>query len=142
MDDLHYARSANQFGEWETVAHHLCQVAAFSKKFLEPIGYGNWGEVLGIFHDLGKEGELFQQVLHQKQEHVNHATPGAAAVYQIYGGKTSALLLASVVAAHHSQLNYVDPNTMTRILRGTGSRLDQNGNTFSLFGSDEWNAAL
>ena len=142
MDDLHYARSANQFGEWETVAHHLCQVAAFSKKFLEPIGYGNWGEVLGIFHDLGKEGELFQQVLHQKQEHVNHAAPGAAAVYQIYGGKTSALLLASVVAAHHSQLNYVDPNTMTRILRGTGSRLDQNGNTFSLFGSDEWNAAL
>lgn len=138
MEETCFARSANANGEWETVEHHLKLAAELSEKFLEPMGYGNWGRILGALHDLGKEGStLFQQVLRHQVTHVNHAAPGAAVAFLSFGKKTTAQILACVIAAHHSQLDYGLCVPLERVVKGIGSRLDQNGNTFSLFGCAE-----
>ena len=107
MENIYYARSANEQGQKETVFHHLSRASELCQEFLSPLGYGAWGEVLGKFHDFGKYSEDFQQVLRREKTHVNHAGPGAALVFQAYGGwspggkgqNRAAKLLASVIAS-------------------------------------------
>lgn len=145
MEDTYYARSANAQGEKETVPHHLNRAAELCREFLAPLGYEVWGEVLGKFHDFGKYSDQFQQVLRREKTHVNHAGPGAALVFQTYGGlpvsgkkqKPGARFLASVIASHHGMLSFVDAQVLKRILKGEGDRLDSEGRSFSLFGREE-----
>ena len=87
MENIYYARSANEQGQKETVFHHLSRASELCQEFLSPLGYGAWGEVLGKFHDFGKYSEDFQQVLRREKTHVNHAGPGAALVFQ--GGRNN-----------------------------------------------------
>ena len=54
MENIYYARSANEQGQKETVFHHLSRASELCQEFLSPLGYGAWGEVLGKFHDFGK----------------------------------------------------------------------------------------
>ncbi len=61
MENIYYARSANEQGQKETVFHHLSRASELCQEFLSPLGYGAWGEVLGKFHDFGKYSEDFQQ---------------------------------------------------------------------------------
>ena len=63
MENIYYARSANEQGQKETVFHHLSRASELCQEFLSPLGYGAWGEVLGKFHDFGKYSEDFQQVI-------------------------------------------------------------------------------
>lgn len=63
MENIYYARSANEQGQKETVFHHLSRASELCQEFLSPLGYGAWGEVLGKFHDFGKYSEDFQQDL-------------------------------------------------------------------------------
>ncbi|MFR0734486.1 MAG: CRISPR-associated endonuclease Cas3'' [Oscillospiraceae bacterium] len=122
------ARSKRRF-------HHLSRASELCQEFLSPLGYGAWGEVLGKFHDFGKYSEDFQQVLRREKTHVNHAGPGAALVFQAYGGWShggkgqnwAAKLLASVIASHHGELSLVDDGVLKRVLRGEGDRLDSEG---------------
>ena len=145
MEDTYYARSANTQGEKETVPHHLNRAAELCQEFLAPLGYEVWGEVLGKFHDFGKYSDQFQQVLRREKTHVNHAGPGAALVFQTYGGlpvpgkkqKPGARFLASVIASHHGTLSFIDAQVLKRILKGEGDRLDSEGRSFSLFGREE-----
>lgn len=131
MEDTYYARSANTQGEKETVPHHLNRAAELCQEFLAPLGYEVWGEVLGKFHDFGKYSDQFQQVLRREKTHVNHAGPGAALVFQTYGGlpvpgkkqKPGARFLASVIASHHGTLSFIDAQVLKRILKGEGDRL-------------------
>lgn len=125
MENIYYARSANEQGQKETVFHHLSRASELCQEFLSPLGYGAWGEVLGKFHDFGKYSEDFQQVLRREKTHVNHAGPGAALVFQAYGGWShggkgqnwAAKLLASVIASHHGELSLVDDGVLKRVLR-------------------------
>ena len=70
MENIYYARSANEQGQKETVFHHLSRASELCQEFLSPLGYGAWGEVLGKFHDFGKYSEDFQQVLRREKTHV------------------------------------------------------------------------
>ena len=150
MENIYYARSANEQGQKETVFHHLSRASELCQEFLSPLGYGAWGEVLGKFHDFGKYSEDFQQVLRREKTHVNHAGPGAALVFQAYGGWShggkgqnwAAKLLASVIASHHGELSLVDDGVLKRVLRGEGDRLDSEGRRFSLFGQEEFRDAV
>lgn len=150
MENIYYARSANEQGQKETVFHHLSRASELCQEFLSPLGYGAWGEVLGKFHDFGKYSEDFQQVLRREKTHVNHAGPGAALVFQAYGGwshggkgqNRAAKLLASVIASHHGELSLVDDGVLKRVLRGEGDRLDSEGRRFSLFGQEEFRDAV
>ncbi|MGM9662516.1 MAG: CRISPR-associated endonuclease Cas3'' [Oscillospiraceae bacterium] len=138
----YFARSANDRGEWETLPHHLERAGILCSKFLSELGYAEWGIVLGRFHDFGKYGELFQQVLRHAQTGVDHASPGAALVYSTYRNSPGAVLAASVIASHHSSLSLCDAQTMRRICQGNGSRQNSDGYRFSLFGPSEMKEAV
>lgn len=132
----YYARSANAQGERETVQHHLIRVAELCGLFLEPIGYSDLGQFLGALHDFGKYSPLFSDVLAHRRVHVNHAAPGAALAWNTCRRtrRSMARILAAVIAAHHSQLDFGCIPALERVLRGAGEPVDADGNTFSLFG--------
>lgn len=135
-DVPYYARSANAQGERETVQHHLIRVAELCGLFLEPIGYSDLGQFLGALHDFGKYSPLFSDVLAHRRVHVNHAAPGAALAWNTCRRtrRSMARILAAVIAAHHSQLDFGCIPALERVLRGAGEPVDADGNTFSLFG--------
>ena len=136
-----FSRSENEQGEKEPLPHHLERAAILCSGFLSQFGYTDWGTVLGLFHDFGKFGELFQQVLRHERTGVDHAGPGAALVYSTYRKRPGALLAASVIASHHSHLSLCDALNMMRLCLGTGSRQNSEGYLFSLFGPSEMQEA-
>ena len=142
QEEQYYARSANAQGEQETVAHHLKMVCELCTRFLAAFGYADWGAVLGRFHDFGKYGDRFQQVLRHERTGVDHASPGAALVYNTYQKRAGVLLAASVIASHHTTLSLCDAQTMRRICQGSGSRQNSEGYDFSLFGPSEIRRAV
>ena len=133
----YFARPANERGEWEPLPHHLERSSVLCSKFLSEFGYEGWGAVLGLFHDFGKYGELFQQVLRHERTGIDHASPGAALVYSTYQKRPGVMLAASVIASHHSRLSLCDIQTMGRICKGHGNRQNSEGYQFSLFGPPE-----
>ena len=144
MDTQYYARSENDAGEKELVSHHLSRSAQLCEEFLTPLGYGHWGTILGSMHDFGKFSDAFQQVLRHEATHVNHAFPGAAVALNLYGqrAKIAAQLLSTVIASHHSHLDYNCIQTLRRILTGQGQPFDSSGKTISLFGRVQLSAGL
>lgn len=141
MQKRYYARSANASGEKETLEHHAQRVSQLCGEFLRPIGYAEFGNVLGGLHDFGKASERFAEVLEGKRVHVNHAYPGAALVFFRYGQKKTARMLATVIAAHHSYLDSGCILKLKELAQGSGSGCDEDGNTFSLFGVVEMKKA-
>lgn len=88
---------------------------------------------MGQLHDFGKYSLLFEEVLEHERVHVNHAVPGAAVVYERYGGKKAARMLAIPIAAHHSEL-CEGTALWKRVLSGDGEPYDNNGDEISLYG--------
>jgi len=111
---MYYAHSENNRGHKEPVIDHLKAVAALSKKFASIWNGGNEGEITGLFHDIGKYTELFQKVLDRKEIHVDHATPGAAAV--MYRYKAAAMAAALAIQGHHDGLQCGAPNKLGQSL--------------------------
>ena len=98
--ETYYAKSENGNGEKETIEHHLARTGELCRKFLTPLGYGGWGEQMGLLHDFGKWSEDFQQVLRGTKTRVNHALPGAAVV-------SKCPEMAAVIASHHGELQSI-----------------------------------
>lgn len=142
MRKCYYSRSANDSGEKELLRNHLRRVSQLCGEFLRPIGYEKAGNALGGLHDFGKASERFAEVLEGKRVHVNHAYPGAAVVYFLYGKNKTARMLATVIAAHHSCLDNGCILRLKELMQGVGTGCDGEGNTFSLFGESEIGEAL
>lgn len=98
--------------EWEPLDEHLRAVATLARDFAEPFGADRWGELAGLWHDLGKYSRAFQSYLrtssgvedlHRSEVagRVDHSTAGAqhAASRGIPGR-----LLAYGIAGHHAGL--------------------------------------
>lgn len=137
-----FARSANAQGVWELLPHHLKRCSDLCIRFLSEFGYEGWGDVLSLYHDFGKFGALFQQVLQHQEAGIDHASPGAALVYSTYRGTPGGILAASVIASHHGSLSLCDGQTMKRICQGRGNRQNSEGYRFSLFGPQEIREAV
>ena len=144
MNTIFYAHSENAENQKETAAEHLHRVEKVCGESLAPIGFEKLGQCLGLFHDFGKISPVFAEVLEHKRCHVNHAAPGAALMLYLYGkrSRVTAEQLATVIAAHHSKLDYDSIHCLERIMKGDGSRLDEDGSTFSLFGQQEFQNAV
>ncbi|MBA4159855.1 MAG: CRISPR-associated endonuclease Cas3'' [Gemmatimonadetes bacterium] len=63
---------------WEPLAEHLENVAERAASFAAPFGAPEWGELAGLWHDLGKYKPEFQARLRGTREQVEHAGVGAA----------------------------------------------------------------
>ena len=80
MRAQYYAHSLEQrpTAEWEPLEIHLRLVAALARDFAASFGAAEWGELAGLWHDLGKYREDFQRRLEGEQIDAPHAGAGAA----------------------------------------------------------------
>lgn len=87
---------------------HSKGVAQFAASFAEKIGFKEWGIVLGILHDKGKEQEKFQRYIRKvsgymqdlvSTERTPHAYVGALLAKSLY--PQSYPLLSMPIMAHH-----------------------------------------
>lgn len=98
--------------EWEPLTDHLTKVADLAAEFAAPFGGEHWARLAGLWHDLGKFSDSFQDYLRQvgsPDSHVadiaprtDHSSAGAqhaAVTVEVLGH-----LLAYVIAGHHSGL--------------------------------------
>jgi CRISPR-associated endonuclease/helicase Cas3 len=88
--------------EWEELEAHLHAVALEAKKFAAAFEAGDWGQLAGLWHDLGKAQKKFQDRLRGSGEAVEHAGVGAALAHS--KDKVAGLPLAFAIAGHHAGL--------------------------------------
>ncbi|MHB8277949.1 MAG: CRISPR-associated helicase Cas3' [Candidatus Humimicrobiaceae bacterium] len=98
--------------EWQKLEEHLRNVAKLARKFAEPFGGGDWAELIGWLHDIGKYSQEFQNMLIktadnntniEKRGHPDHSTAGAQKACQLYSNGFDKLL-AYTITGHHSGL--------------------------------------
>ncbi len=99
-------------GEWEELHDHLEAVAERAAEFGGRFGAAAWAHRAGLWHDLGKYSQAFQDYLHHTtaaDPHVadsatrtDHSTAGAQHAVDEQPG--AGHLLAYVIAGHHSGL--------------------------------------
>ena len=92
---------------------HCMDVAKLAERFASEFGMGNWGYILGLLHDKGKEQKAFQEYIMKNSgfrpeitvsgEH-KHAFVGGLIAKSIYG-KGSESLLCNQIISHHSGLH-------------------------------------
>lgn len=106
--------------DWEALGRHLTLVAsgtpgagAGSALFARAFGASEWGRIAGLWHDVGKYSQAFQQYIcsprRDSQRGPDHSTAGAVLASQAVNlhGVTrhpEGLLLAYAIAGHHGGL--------------------------------------
>jgi CRISPR-associated endonuclease/helicase Cas3 len=97
--------------EWQPLEDHLKNVAEMARGFAEAFGAGEWGYLAGLWHDLGKYQDQFQEKLNASDvdaaienhlSHVNHSTSGALLADKVLKSLGSILIYA--IAGHHAGL--------------------------------------
>ncbi|MGC8724384.1 MAG: CRISPR-associated endonuclease Cas3'', partial [Acidobacteriota bacterium] len=58
-----YAHTPNEEGQWHKLTDHLRGVAERARGFGDQFGVGDWAELAGWWHDLGKGSHAFQAYL-------------------------------------------------------------------------------
>ena len=121
MDKKYYAHSLeNQpLDKWQSLEEHLENTAKLSRSFAEQFNAGQWGELAGRFHDLGKGSREFQAYLrnanniedafaayYEPRWQRDHATFAAKHIYKLSQQPEGKLLklLVYCLAGHHSGL--------------------------------------
>lgn len=118
-----HSRSDALEHEWEHLIDHLRNTATCAREFADAFGAGEWGELAGLWHDVGKYLPAFQDKLRGEKIQVEHAGAGAALAASLGGAGRP---LAFVIAGHHGGLanNEVQDDTPQRSL---AKRLEENG---------------
>jgi len=96
---MFYAHTAQQETDWEPLKDHLLNVADRARLFASAFGAGEEGYIVGLLHDFGKYGVMFQKRLHGEGRHIDHWTPGAWAAIKQY--QKAGRCLALVTQGHH-----------------------------------------
>jgi CRISPR-associated endonuclease/helicase Cas3 len=105
---------------------HLYETAYLARKFASTIGLEEYGEIIGLLHDLGKATSEFSNYIRsatglidpdedeyvdfaEKKGKIDHSSAGAQLIYRHFAGKGSkssfvSQILSLVIASHHSGL--------------------------------------
>ena len=99
-------------GSLHTMEEHLFGVAGLAKEFAAEFGCGEWGQLAGLWHDLGKYSNDFQHYIHAvnaidanieaKPGRVNHSTAGGIHAINTFG--KLGRIFAYLIAGHHAGL--------------------------------------
>jgi len=147
---IHYAHSlpASGIAAWELLHAHLNAVADLAFKHASVFGGGDWARLCGLWHDLGKYSDRFQDYLKSSAKlagedvdftgKVDHSTAGAQHAVKALNQSCPpmARLLAYCIAGHHSGL--LDSGSLANDdVRGTlANRLKKPVDTWSDAPSD------
>lgn len=125
---MEYLAHVRKEGEVQPLLVHLFEVSKLSKEFASKIGLGEYGELIGLLHDLGKYSDLFQAYIRSSEgfnnqdnddiESINykdlkgkidHSTSGAQWIFQNYlsnnqEGELIGQILSLCIVSHHSGL--------------------------------------
>lgn len=147
MDKKYYAHTLDRKppSDWQPLEEHLKNVAEMARLFAKAFGAGDWGYLAGLWHDLGKYSEAFQQRLgaaegtdahiETKPGRVDHSTAGAQYAFNILRDKGK--ILAYAIAGHHAGL----PNGKANEASDLTSRLKKNVPDYSSFPNQLFNIA-
>jgi CRISPR-associated endonuclease/helicase Cas3 len=98
-------------GRAHTLREHLFKTAERAATFAAAFGFRQWGWLGGLWHDLGKYAQAFQNKLRaaagdeahlEAKARVNHSTAGG--LYALEQFKERGRLLAYIAAGHHAGL--------------------------------------
>ena len=123
---MHISHIKNELGQWfiQTNEEHQANVAALALKFASAFGMNDWGKVLGLLHDKGKESIAFQQYIRKESGYepdarvigdTHHAYIGALATLKLFPFQSA--LLANPIAGHHRGL--YDSGDLKELLKNT-----------------------
>ncbi|MDA3960899.1 MAG: CRISPR-associated helicase Cas3' [Planctomycetota bacterium] len=108
-----FAHTAPPGNPWEPIDDHVSLVAERAKEFAQAFDAGSWGELSGLWHDIGKYSDRFQDYLHaccvgNPAARVDHSTAGAQYAHQRFAkaGKNTfaSMVLAYTITGHHGGL--------------------------------------
>jgi len=116
MDENIYAAHISEVGEIHHLEDHLSKVAKLALGFASNFKSGQWAELAGRWHDLGKYSAAFQKMIcvangidahiepdeTQHAGKVNHSTAGALHAVEEMG--IHGRILAYLIAGHHAGL--------------------------------------
>ena len=104
--------SDKDIAKWEILSEHLTSVASLARNFGSGFNADQWGEIAGLWHDLGKYSDEFQAYLKHETGfdlhcadyvgRVDHSTAGAQHAVATLG--TPGRILAYCIAGHHAGL--------------------------------------
>ncbi|MCL2159850.1 MAG: CRISPR-associated helicase Cas3' [Oscillospiraceae bacterium] len=87
----------------QELKEHLINTAKLAKEKAANFGAGGIGEIIGLFHDVGKYDMNFQdKIRHKTKKSVKHAMAAAYAFNKYYGPATE--FFGIIVASHHTGL--------------------------------------
>jgi CRISPR-associated endonuclease Cas3-HD len=111
----HVRESAGGIWLEHRLSDHLAGVSQLAAAFASSFGSGDWAEVAGVWHDLGKYSADFQRYIrnasgYERQEahieggkgRVDHSTAGAIHAIDRFG--VHGRILAYLIAGHHAGL--------------------------------------
>ena len=132
-------------GQRERLACHSRAVAERAASFASVFDCEQQGRLMGLLHDFGKYAHSFQNA--DPGEALNHAGPGAALLYLLYGNDlhaigNPALALSTAIYGHHTCLPGNLTDTLMRLVEGMGAETDDQGRRFTLFGRMELRRAF
>ena len=124
MPDVRYAhtREGRPIEEWQPLEKHLREVARRAATHASAFESGPWGELAGLWHDLGKYADDFQDylkfssadpdvldgsIVDGKPGRVDHSSAGAVHVYERASSRFQAghAALAMGIGGHHCGLS-------------------------------------
>ena len=91
-------------GSWQVLPDHLHNVALMAAEFAAAFQAGPWGHLAGLWHDLGKYHDAFQENILKDEPALEHSAWGAIWAKKIFNDDNLALPLSFAIAGHHTGL--------------------------------------
>lgn len=115
MDNIAHIKFCPKSEQWivQTNLEHQKGVSALASLFAGEFGMTEWGEVLGLLHDKGKEQKSFQQHIKKESGYVSdikvegdykHAYVGALIAKQLFKSPPFYQLMDNILMGHHRGL--------------------------------------
>lgn len=141
---IYYAKSIQSNGVHRTVKEHLQAVAELAAKFGEEFGQKEQAETTGLFHDFGKYGDLFQEVLEGTFQHADHALPGGAVLYSSAVKCRVYRYIMEAINGHHDGLLEYDQlkNYVEESWKNEEPVIGISGKTSTLSGKNQYQKAM
>ncbi|MEO5352188.1 MAG: CRISPR-associated helicase Cas3' [Magnetococcus sp. XQGC-1] len=113
-----YAHSGNFHDRWHFLAAHLGSVAERAQAFAQGLPWEGEAGLAGLYHDLGKYGDLFQARLRGEGRGLDHWSAGAWTVLLAHRSIAAAL----AIQGHHIGLQQGDLHSLKQLDLGRLAR--------------------